>query len=154
MIPIQKKKILIFIGIFILFVAIISVIYLYFNNSTSKNNQGSSTVNIYTDPGHYGIDKLLDLGITTTQMNSLESFFSAYASAQKTSVKEITISLSSMRLTVNKDTGEKKLTFTVKTDHNAILNAQSSYTFFDDMTLNLYDSTRGSIVYTSADSSN
>ena len=169
-----NKKIIISIVIFVLLIGIISVIYIILSGSNTKQDptkEASYTIT-YVDPGSgetvittpnktpenadgnnitmLGFSKLIsDYGMTFEQVQTLQSEFSDYSISQKTPIKEISITLASVKTTINPDTGNVIDRFTVTIDRGSTLTAQVEYFGIDDPTLKLYNSKTNKLVFDS-----
>jgi len=171
MIEIQKKRIIIFIGIFFAFILIISVIYLVVNKPNSTTGD-PTIITTYTDPGsgetvyttpnktpesagpsatitYLGFSKLLNIGMTFDQLTLLKSYFAAYSTDQKTPIKEISITVASLKQIINRDTGEVTVTFNITIDRNSVYNATIKYSSITTLSLTINNPSDNIIIYQS-----
>ena len=97
-----------------------------------------------------GFSKLIDdYGMTFDQVTKLQSEFSDYSSSQKTPLQEISITLASVKTTVNPDTGITILEFDTTIDRSSILKASVESYGIDNPVLKLYDSGNNQQIYSS-----
>jgi hypothetical protein len=169
----QRSKILIMVSVFIAFIIIISIVYMVFWSGNASNNKApikdQSSVNSYTDKGSgetvynppnqtpenyggaqisfLGFTDLINLGLTSDQLNSLESKFNDYSSKQSTPIKEISITTSSIKQSIDQNSGTITLTFIITIDRKSTLNAQVTYNGISNVSLTLFNSTANAAVY-------
>lgn len=169
-----KKKILIIIGIFLMFIVLTSAIYISLNRSnTNKDPTKDPSYTItYVDPGsgetvittpnqgpelsgrtnnitYLGFAKLLNAGVSDDQIDTIKSDIYDYSSTQRTPIKEISITVVSIRQTVEPSTGNVTLRFTLTIDRTSTLVAQVGYFGIGVPTLKLYDSKTNKLIFTS-----
>lgn len=96
---------------------------------------------------YLGFAKLIDIGVSFDQVNKLRAEFLGYSSTQKTPIEEISITINSIRDTV--DEGNVTLTCSVTIDRSSAVNAKIQYFGIGDPTLKLYDPNDGTQVYSS-----
>jgi hypothetical protein len=155
-----NKKLVIAAAAFIIFVALISVIYLMFNK-TSDNNTPKAVS--YVDPGTgdvvitvpgktpedtngrditmLGFDRLItDYGMTFEQVKVLQSKLNDYSTVNKNFVQEVSVTLSSVETTINSDTGTATLKFELTINRSIKISAKVSYFGIDNPSLVLYNS--------------
>lgn len=140
-------------------------------NDNSHTITDKSTVGAYVDPGsgetiynppnkapenykgntpaYLGFSKLLDIGLTDTQLGALKSYFSDYSTQQKKPFSEISLDVSSLTQTIDPDTGSVTVTFTVTFNRTIMSKAVLTYDNITNVTLNLYNQTDNSLQYSS-----
>jgi hypothetical protein len=164
----SRKRIIIIITIIALFIILIGIIFAI-NSGNINSTKDPSITNIYVDPGSgetvystpnktsekaggssvviLGLSKLLDIGITSNQIIKLRTYFSNYASAQNPKITEISITVASIKRTINN--GEVTLDFTITINRGSTMNAKIIYNNINDLNLKLYKVTDNSLVYSS-----
>lgn len=164
----SKKRIIIIITIFTIFAVLIGIIFAI-NSGNINSAKDPSITNVYVDPGSgetvystpnktpekaggssvviLGLSKLLDIGITSNQIIKLRTYFSNYASTQNPKITEISITVSSIKRTINN--GEVTLDFIITIDRGSTMNAKIIYNNINDLILKLYKVTDNSLVYNS-----
>jgi hypothetical protein len=163
---ISVKKIAIFIALLLIIVAtIIALMLATTDNSTKK----ASTKTTYNDPWSgetvveepsnlpterpvgdnivmLGFIKLIDIGVAYDQVSMIKTEFNDFRKTQKESINEISIDVSTVKTSLNSDTGVRTITFTVVTNRKTKLEAVVTYSGLGDPALKLYDSS-GKKVY-------
>jgi len=170
-IKLTPKSILI-IGIisFILLVITISIIYLSFNKKSNNNDQ--STTNSYVDPGsgetvynppnkanektnssndiiYLGFTNLLNKGLTDIQYKKLKTHFRTYSTLNNLSIKEISVTTSSIKHILDQSSGKNTLTFTTTINRKSTLDAKITYSGLYNIDLFLYNPKDSKQVFTS-----
>jgi len=162
-----KNKIIFFILLFVLFFIVISLVYILLNNKDSRTTIDSSETIIYVDPGSgetiivtpdkipetstgkdilaLGFNRLIDRGMTKSQVDKLKSYFLDYSNMLKNPIGEVSISVDTIGKLV--DNGVVDITFDITIDRDQLLAAKVKYTGFDDPRMSLYKSNK--IIYSS-----
>jgi len=170
MITNQKKKLLIILSVFFLFIITISVIYFTINKTKETNTlDNNSNTDIYIDPGSgetiysssnksseksnetifLGFSKLLNIGLTSTQVEKIKNYFTMYATLNNLNIKEVSIAIDSIKQTINKESGEKTLSFVTTINRDYKLDAKISYNGINNIILNLYNQNDVKQIFTS-----
>jgi hypothetical protein len=154
MIVIDRKKIII---ASLIVLAIIVALTIYFVIAyKNKTDTGKLVITSYVDQysgetvseqknGNsknitmLGFIKLIDIGVSSDQVKVIKTEFESYAKSQKESVSQISIDASTVTSSINRDTGERMISFTVVINQKTKLKAKVVYKGFEDPNLTLYD---------------
>ncbi len=155
---ILQNKILIAIGLFLLFVFIISIIYIIINQPDTNTSKDSSETITYVDPGSgetvittpnkvpevatgedivtLGFTALIDRGASKEQVDRLKSYFVDYSKNLETPIQEVSITKASIGKVVND--GIVYMDFDVTINRSQTLKAHFQYAGLSDPSLSLY----------------
>ena len=170
-IDILKNKIILVSVIFVLFIGLISIIFILVNSSGDKTKDPTITER-YIDPGSgetvittpnktpeingknneavvLGSSRFTEVGITDTQIHKLWSCFSDYASLQKPALQEISIIVASInKINTDPTTSENNIDFEITVDRKTALKARIIYSGLSNLKLEIRDSSN-KLLYTS-----
>lgn len=164
----NKIKLFIVIGIFVLIFIILTVIALVNGgagqNSTDSNDSGDVSQNIYVDPysgetvlsptgkskepiaGDFnllGFYKLLDIGVSQMQLNSLNTFLGDYADnktvGNSAKITEISLVVKSIRQNIDEDTGQVTVTSDIVINREFKQKITIKYSTASDCMLDIID---------------
>lgn len=175
----QKKK-LIIISItallsFILFIVIISVIYVTF---FQPKNKDTGKLEKYTDPGsgeviysgmnktvekstieesneiiYLGFNKLTDIGLSKTQLDKLKSFFRYYKTHKQPDLKEVSVTVSTInhRIVRNQNGGIGKniTTFQITVNRKNKFNIETNYDQIYNISIKLFNDDSTKLIFSS-----
>ena len=170
-----KKKVLIVIGLFILFVILICIAYIVFNRATNNTSNNKDNENTYIDPGsgetvynptnkapekeisgtgiiYLGFSKLLDKGISDIQVKNIKNYINYYSITNNKDIKEVSITVKSINHDIDKDINNKTInitSFIITIDRKSTLDVKLKYKDLREITLELYNPYNNTQIFTS-----
>ncbi len=170
---IKNNKITITIIVFVSFIIILSIAYLMYILQNTKNSdmtKDPSYAVTYIDPGSgativikpnlgpekgmnninttvTGLGRFTEIGLQKTQRDKLWNYFINYASSQKISIKEISVTVASIKKINTESDGSNSIDFEITTDRVTKLSAKITYSGIDNLNLNIFNNNQP--IYTS-----
>jgi hypothetical protein len=99
-----------------------------------------------TDVTVLGFSKLIDNGVSSSQVDTIKQYIDEFALEQK--ANKVSLVVSTIAQKVDKNSGQKDITADIKVSDAVVYKLSLSYVGFTDMLMYVY-STDGSLVYSS-----
>ena len=177
----ERKKLLIILTAaffsFLLLILIISIIYIIFFQTNNKN---TSSLEKYTDPGSgeiiysgknkavekstiednkeivfLGFSKISDIGTSKTQLERLKSFFIYYKNHKDKSVNEISVTSSTVKHTIARDSkgdiDSDTATFTITINRKNKFHTEVKYIGLNNIYVKLFNIDKTKLIFSSDD---
>jgi len=170
----KNNKIIMTFIIFSLFIVTVSIIYLIFNHPFNKQTDPTKDPSYkitYVDPGSgativtmpnigpekamndvdtivTGLDRFTEIGIQKPQRDKLWGYFIKYASSQKVLIKEISVTVASIKKINTEADDSRSINFEITTDRTIKLKAEIIYSGSSNLRLKIFND-KNKLIYDS-----